>query len=86
MIGPYDKPDPSWQDGWDVFIPWELDLAMRQRERDELLKTLQGQAGMETHGGLTGLPGGIGGISGGSVSGGTTAATTATSATSSGGG
>jgi hypothetical protein len=75
MIG--DKPDIPWSDGWDVLIPWEVDLAMRQRERDELLRVLQGQAGMASYpGGVQGIPGGIGGVSGTTAPGTTTASAT----------
>ena len=54
MNGPLDKPDLPWQDGWDVLIPWEAELAMRIKEHEEFLA----QYGGRPQGG--GGPGGAG--------------------------
>ena len=34
--------EDSWQDGWDVLIPWEADLARRVKEHEEFLSNMQG--------------------------------------------
>ena len=69
--------EDSWQDGWDVLIPWEADLARRVKEHEEFLSNMQG--------GVKGP--GITGTSMGPMSsaGAATATPTATTAVSTGG-
>ena len=71
--------EDSWQNGWDVLIPWEAELAMRIKEHEEFLKSFQGKGGVSPYpGGYHSVPGNISGI-GGAGAGSSVSTTTATS-------
>ena len=72
--------DDSWQDGWDVLIPWEKALAERIREHEQLLASQgSGFGGGPSYGGQGTS------LGSGTSAGAATATPTATTAVSTGG-